>query len=353
MDNYIKLEYPQNDLPTITLRNAKLRSSGNIIDLSDFDIATKITVIGDSTLESTTKCGIVRASYGDITILGPSTLTLNCYSSAIAFEGDGYPNSLVLKELTLKATTSANVAGRVLQIPAGNLTVDGCSLDLINRAGIAVFLGQGNVADAKSRGNAYISNSVVTINSKNSSMQLDGNLSITGSNMQLASDARTLSCGGNLTADNASLFLEGRSNTLETLNVAGDFILRASNAEISGTRYAIFSADTIPELIGEYTVIAGLDRVTATAYDEALWVLTSTSLQSPSFVPPTCPPPPPALNPIPPSSSQKPPSLPPSHPPSSPHMRLPSPLFPSTSPPHLPVILPAETVFCSGSWLWL
>ena len=269
-DNYIKFEYPQNDLPTITLMNAKLQSSGNVLDLSAFDIAVKIMVIGDSTLASTAKCGIVRASYGDITILGPSTLTISSYSSAIAFEGDSYPNSLILKELTLKATTSANAAGRVFQIPAGNLTVDGCALELINRAGIAVFLGQGSVADARSRGNATVSNSVITVNSKNTSMQLDGNLTVIGSSMQLASDARTLSCGGNLTADNSTLFLEGRSNTLETVSVDGDFTLRASNAEISGTRYAIFNATTVPELIGEYTVVAGTDRASATTYDEAL-----------------------------------------------------------------------------------
>lgn len=269
-DNYIKFEYPQNDLPTITLMNAKLRSSGNILDLSSFDIAVKIMVVGNSSFESTTKCGIVRASYGDITILGPSTLTLNCYSSAIAFEGDGYPNSLILKELTLKATTSANASGRVFQIPAGNLTVDGSSLDLINRAGIAVFLGQGSVADAKSRGNATISNSVISINSKNASMQLDGNLILMGTNMQLASDARTLYCGGNMTATNSTLFLEGRSNTQETVCVGGEFTLRTSNAEIVSIKNTLFDANTIPNLIGEYTVIAGLDRVSATTYDEAL-----------------------------------------------------------------------------------
>ena len=268
-DNYVKFEYPQNDLPTITLMNAKLRSSGNILDLSAFDIAVKIMVVGDSTIESTTKCGIVRASYGDITILGPNTLTLNCYSSAIAFEGDNHPNSLILKEMTLKATTSTNVAGRVLQIPAGNLTVDGCTLDLINRAGIAVFLGQGSVADAKSRGNAVVSNSVITVNSKNTALQLGGSLTVMGTNMQLASDALTLSCGGNLTADSSTLFLEGRSNTLETVNVAGEFTLRASNAEISGTRYTIFGAAT-PKMIGEYNVVAGIDRSSTAAYSEEL-----------------------------------------------------------------------------------
>lgn len=269
-DNYVKFEYPQNDLPTITLRNAELRSSGNVLDLSSFDISVKIMVVGDSTFASTTKCGITRASYGDITILGPNMLTLDCYSSAIAFEGDSYANSLILKELTLKATTSANAAGRVLQIPAGNLTVDGCSLELINRAGMAVFLGQGNVADARSRGNVTISNSVITVNSKNTALQLDGNMTVTGSNMQLASDARTLYCGGNLTADNSTLFLEGRSNTLETVSVGGEFTLRASNAELSGTRCAIFNAATTPKLIGEYTIVAGMDRASATTYDESL-----------------------------------------------------------------------------------
>jgi len=269
-DNYVKFEYPQDDLPTITLMNANLRSSGNILDLSSFDIAVKIMVIGDSTIESTAKCGITRASYGDITILGPAKLTLNCYSSAIAFDGNNCANSLTLKELTLKATTTANVAGRALQIPAGNLTIDGCTVDLINRAGIAVYLGQGNVADAKSRGNATISNSVVTVNSKNAALQLDGNLTVTGSNVQLASDARTVYCAGNLYASDSTLVLTGRSNTLETVSVSGEFTLRASNAEIIGTRCAIFNATTLPKLIGEYTVVAGTDRASATTYDEAL-----------------------------------------------------------------------------------
>lgn len=269
-DNYVKFEYPQNDLPTITLMHANLRSSGNILDLSSFDIGVKIVIIGDSSIESSAKCGIYRASYGDITLLGPAKLTLNCYSSAIAFEGNNYANSLILKELSLKATTTANVAGRALQVPTGNLTIDGCSVELINRAGIAVYLGQGNVADAKGRGNATISNSVVTVNSKNSAFQIEGNLYINGSNIQLASEARTLYCAGNLSAVNSTLALTGRSNTLETISVGGDFTLRASNAEIEGTRCAIFNAATLPKMVGEYTVIAGYDRVSATTYDEAL-----------------------------------------------------------------------------------
>lgn len=269
-DNYIKFEYPHNDLPTITLMNAKLSSTGNVLDLSSFDIAVKIMVIGDSIFDSTNKSGISRASYGDITILGPNTLTLNCGSSAIAFEGNSYPNSLILKGLTLKATTLKDVNGNVLRIPAGNLTVDGCTLDLLNRAGIAVFLEQGKVDDAASRGNATISNSIVKISSRNTAMQLDGNLTVLGSNMQFTSEAQALDCGENLDATNSTLFLEGNSSTAEAVLVGGDFNIRISNIEIVGTKHTIFNATTIPNLVGEYTVIAGLDRESATTYDEAL-----------------------------------------------------------------------------------
>ena len=44
-NNYVKFEYPQNGLPTITLMNAKLRSSGNVLDLSSFDMSSATYVV--------------------------------------------------------------------------------------------------------------------------------------------------------------------------------------------------------------------------------------------------------------------------------------------------------------------
>jgi len=269
-NNYVKFEYPQNGLPTITLMNAKLRSSGNVLDLSSFDIAVNIVIAGNSTIESTGKCGIFRASYGDITILGPKKLTMNCSSSAIAFSGDPYANSLALKGLTLKASTFSDTAGRTFHIPAGNLTIDGCNIDLVNRVGNAVYLGQGNVSDAKGRGNATISKSVFSANSKNTALQIDGNMTVVSSNTQLSSDTRALFCVGDLTLNDSTMVMTGHSNTVETVNVGGEFTLRASNAEIIGTRFVIFSDTTHPRTIGEHSVVAGISRDSAAPYNEAL-----------------------------------------------------------------------------------
>ena len=269
-NNYVKFEYPQNGLPTITLMNAKLRSSGNVLDLSSFDIAVNIVIAGNSTIESTGKCGIFRASYGDITILGPKKLTMNCSSSAIAFSGDPYANSLALKGLTLKASTFSDTAGRTFHIPAGNLTIDGCNIDLVNRVGNAVYLGQGNVSDAKGRGNATISKSVFSANSKNTALQIDGNMAVVSSNTQLSSDTRALFCVGDLTLNDSTMVMTGHSNTVETVNVGGEFTLRASNAEIIGTRFVIFSDTTHPRTIGKHTVVAGISRDSAAPYNEAL-----------------------------------------------------------------------------------
>ncbi len=269
-NNYVKFEYPQNGLPTITLMNAKLRSAGNVLDLSSFDIAVNIVVAGNSSIESTEKCGIYRASYGDITILGPKKLTMNCSSSAIAFAGGSYANSLALKGLTLKATTLTDTAGRTFHIPAGNLTVDNCNIEVVSRVGNAVYLGQGNVSDAKGRGNATISRSVFSANSKNTAAQIDGNTVIVDSNVQFSSDTRALYCVGDLSLTGSTLVLTGRSNAVETVNVNGEFTLRTSDAEIIGTRFAIFGVTTLPRTIGEYTVLGGISRDSAVTYNEAL-----------------------------------------------------------------------------------
>lgn len=269
-NKYIKFEYPENGLPTITLMNVKLRSSGNVLDLSSFDIAVKIIVAGNSSIESTGKCGIYRASYGDITILGPKKLTMNCSSSAIAFSADPYANSLSLKGLTLSATTFSDTAGRTFHIPAGNLTIDNCNIELINRVGNAVYLGQGTTPDAKGRGNATISNSVFSANSKNTALQIDGNMLIVGSNTQFSSDTRALFCVGDLTLKASTTVMTGRSNTVETVNVGGEFTLRTSNAEIIGTKFVIFSDTTLPRTIGEYTVVAGISRESSAPFNEAL-----------------------------------------------------------------------------------
>lgn len=266
-NNYVKFEYPQNGLPTITLMNAKLRSAGNVLDLSSFDAPVKIVIAGNSTIESTGKCGIFRASFGDITIVGPKKLTMNCYSSAIAFNVGSYTNSLTLKELTLRATTSANADSYALLIPAGNLTVDRCNADIVNRAGVAVYLGKGNV---NGQGNATIAHSVFSATSKSTAFYLDGNLAIASSNVQFSSDFQAARCTGNLTLNNSTLAMTGHSNTIETVNVGGDFILHASNAEIIGTKYVAFSDTTLPRTLGEYTVVAGITRDSTAPYNEAL-----------------------------------------------------------------------------------
>ena len=268
-DNYVKFEYPKNDIPTITFKGAYLRSYGNILDLSSFDIAVKIIIETDSKIESSAKNGILRESYGDITILGPGKLSMNCYSSAISFEGERYPNSLILKGLTLNATTSANVSARVFQIPAGNLIADQCTLTLTNQAGVAVFAGQGNVPDAANRGNIILQSTKITVTSKNTAFQATSNVSVIGSSVQLTSDARAISCSGNLTVDNATLAMTGKSGNLEALEVAGKFTIRGSIVEITGTKGPIFSSATRPELIGEFTVVAGADRTAATTYNAA------------------------------------------------------------------------------------
>ena len=268
-NNYVKFEYPKNDIPTITFKGAYLRSYGNILDLSSFDIAVKIIIETDSKIESTAKSGILRESYGDITILGPGKLTMSCYSSAIAFEGERYPNSLLLKGLTLEASTSADVSARVFQIPAGNLTADQCTLTLTNQAGVAVFAGQGNVTDSATRGNITVMNSKIAVTSKNTAFQAAGDVSVIGSSVQLTSDARTISCSGNLTVDNATLALTGKSNTLETADVAGEFTIRGSIVELTGVKCPVFNSVTRPELIGEFTVVAGSDRTATTPYNAA------------------------------------------------------------------------------------
>ena len=266
-NRYVKLEYPQNGLPTITLMNARLRSTGNVLDLSSFDAPVKIVIAGDSTIESTNKNGIYRASYGDVTILGPKKLTMNCYTSAIAFSGESYVNSLTLKDLSLKATAFASADGNAIQIPAGNLTVDNCKIELINRAGVGVYLGQGNVSGY---GCANISHSVFSATSQNTAFKLGGNLVIFRSNVQFSSDTQALLCGRNLTLNGSTLYMTGRSNTKETVDVRGDFTLHTSNAEIIGTRFAIFSSTTLPRTIGKYTAVAGITKETTAPYNEDL-----------------------------------------------------------------------------------
>lgn len=264
-NRYVKFEYPQNGLPTITFMNAKLRSSGNALDLSFFDAPVKIVIAGDSIIESTSKNGIYRASYGDITIVGPKKLTMNCYNSAIAFTGDPYANSLTLQNLKLKATAYANTDGHTLQIPAGNFTVDSCNVELINRAGVCVYLGHGNVSGY---GSAMISKSVFSANSQNTAFKLSGNLSIYDSNAEFSSDTQALLCGRNLSLNSSTLYMTGRSNVKETVDVRGDFTLRNSNAEIIGTRFAIFSSTTLPRTLGEYTTAAGITKDATATFNE-------------------------------------------------------------------------------------
>lgn len=266
-NKYVKFEYPLNGLPTITLMNARLRSTGNVLDLSSFDTPVKIVIAGDSTIESTNKNGIYRASYGDITILGPKKLTMNCYTSAIAFSGESYVNSLTLKDLKLKATVFASADSNAIQIPAGNLIVDNCNIELVNRTGIGVYLGHGNVSGY---GSANISHSVFSVTSQNTAFKLSGNLAIVGTNVQFSSDTQALLCGRNLTLNSSTLFMTGRSNTKETVDVRGDFTLHTSNAEIIGTRFAVFSDTTLPRTIGEYTVVAGITKETTAPYNENL-----------------------------------------------------------------------------------
>lgn len=266
-NKYIKFEYPQNGLPTITFMNARLRSTGNALDLSAFDAPVKIVIAGDSTIESTGKNGIYRESYGDITIVGPQKLTMNCYNSAIAFGADPYANSLTLKDLKLKATAYANVDGHTLQIPAGNLTIDKCNIELVNRAGVCVYLGFGSISGY---GNATISGSVFSATSQNTAVKLAGNLSILDSNAQFSSDTQALLCGRNLSANGSTLYMIGRSQTKETVDVRGDFTLHTSNAEITGTRFAIFSSTTLPRTFGECTVIAGITKETTSSFSESL-----------------------------------------------------------------------------------
>ena len=266
-NKYVKFEYPLNGLPTITLMNARLRSTGNVLDLSSFDTPVKIVIAGDSTIESTNKNGIYRASYGDITILGPKKLTMNCYTSAIAFSGESYVNSLTLKDLKLKATVFASADSNAIQIPAGNLIVDNCNIELVNRTGIGVYLGHGNVSGY---GSANISHSVFSVTSQNTAFKLSGNLAIVGTNVQFSSDTQALLCGRNLTLNSSTLFMTGRSNTKETVDVRGDFTLHTSNAEIIGTRFAVFSDTTMPRTIGEYTVVAGITKETTAPYNENL-----------------------------------------------------------------------------------
>ncbi|MBR5023058.1 MAG: hypothetical protein IKY18_07715 [Oscillospiraceae bacterium] len=267
INKYVKLEYPQNGLPTITLMNTRLRSTGNALDLSFFDSPVKIVIAGDSTIESTNKNGIYRASYGDITIVGPKKLTMNCYNSAITFSGDPYTNSLTLKDLKLKATAYANTDGHTLQIPAGGLTVDKCDIELVNRAGVCVYLGQGNVSGY---GSAAISNSVFSATSQNTAFKLGGNLAIFDSNVQFSSDTQALLCGRNLSANGSTLYMTGRSNAKETIDVRGDFTLHTSNAEIIGTRFAIFSSTTLPRTLGEYTAVAGITKEASASFNENL-----------------------------------------------------------------------------------
>ena len=136
-NNYIKFVYPNGDIPTITLKGAYLKATGEVLILSDFDIAVKIVVEADSKIESTFKQGIIRKSHGDLTITGSGKLTLNCYSSAVSFGGDSCPNSLILKGTTLDATTT-NASAAVFHIPAGNLVSDQCTLKLNGKTGLGI-----------------------------------------------------------------------------------------------------------------------------------------------------------------------------------------------------------------------
>ena len=266
-DNYVKFEYPKNGIPTITLKNAKLRSAGNILDLSDFDMPVKIVVTGNSSIESTTKNGIYRASYGDITIVGPKKLTIDASICAIAFGGESYTNSLTLKELTLKASSSAKENSCVLQIPGGNLTVDRSNVSLSSQAGSAVYLGHGNVSGF---GGATISHSVFSASGKDTALKLASNLAIVSSNVQFTSDTQAISCAGNLALNQSTLVMTGHSKDKETVDVGGSFTFLNSTAEIIGTNFVIFSEKTLPNPIGEHTVVAGISRDSAAAYNEAL-----------------------------------------------------------------------------------
>ena len=249
--------------------NAKLRAAGNVIDLSSCDATVKFVVAGSSSIESSSKCGIYRASYGDIIIQGPKMLTINCYSSAIAFDGYDRANSLFLQNVALKATTIANAAGRAIEIPSGNLAIEGSNVDITNRAGVAVYLSKGESADYATRGNATITNSVISAVSKGTSFQLDGNLNITSSTMQLSSDNMALYSFGDLLVTKSTFAITSNSEITGALSVEGDFILDGSNAEIHGTKHTIFAGTSLPKMVGSYTIVAGADRDSSAPYDEA------------------------------------------------------------------------------------
>ena len=268
-NNYIKFVYPNGDIPTVTLKGAYLKATGEVLSLSDFDIAVKIVVETDSNIESTFKQGIVRKSHGDLTITGSGKLTLNCYSSAVFFGGDSCPNSLVLKGTTLDATTT-NASAAIFHIPAGNLVSDQCTLKLNGKTGLGIFAAKGKVADAHARGNIILTNSKVTVYGKTTGMQADNNISVIGSTVQVTGDARALSAGGDLTVDNATFVLTGNSSTLSVADVSGRFTIRGSIAEFVGANCPVFSASTKPVLIGNFNTLAGIDKGSATPYTETL-----------------------------------------------------------------------------------
>ena len=265
-DHYIKLEYAKDDIPTITLKGAYLRAYGEAVELSGFDIAVKIVVETDSCIESAAKRGILRKAHGDLIITGSGKLTMRCYSSIISFDGEYNANSLSLLGITMDAYTEKS-SGRVFHIPAGNLVIDRCTLNLTNQNGIVAFVEQGSVADASTRGNVTITNSTVKAFGKRTAFEISRNVVISNSAVQIKSEERALSVGGNCTVDNMTqLVLENDSSTLHAVSVAGRFALDNSIMEIIAAKRSVLTNTTKLTLISNMEVLAGSDKHTLTDY---------------------------------------------------------------------------------------
>ena len=268
-DKYIKFEYPKGGIPTLTLKNAYLRSYGEVVDLTGFDLDAKLVVEGESKIESTSKRGIWRMCHGDLTIEGPGKLILNCFSTAISFEGDTNHGSLFLSNVTLDATTYLSV-DRVLSIPAGNLTISSNSKVTLNHQnGIGIFTNQGQVHDAAGRGQLTVADSRLTVTGGNIAVLTGNAVTISNSVVQITGDKRALYTNNDLTVSGSTLVLVGKSNDLETLDVAKSFTIENSTVEVTSGKAPIFSATTKPVFVGNFNVLAGPSRNEVAAYSEA------------------------------------------------------------------------------------
>ena len=235
-DNWtIKVDFPADGKPTITLKGATLKGGTNEFPMhiaGNVDLTVEVTE--DSRIDATNRCGLSNQNFGVTTLTGPAKLTVcttdaNCIATGAQTSYDA--GEMIIKDTNLELKPNGSSTSRsAIGFSGKDLTIDNSK---INITATGTSLGISGYA----------------IVNKND----DGSIKTIGSYWTPKNDEGVR----NLTIQNGSV-ITGNATSRQFLGATGVITIKDSTIEAAvgkGNLDTIFNKKPILE--GEYTAVAG------------------------------------------------------------------------------------------------